>query len=473
MKNTSIWKNDKKLLSYNNEISSTDILIIGGGITGLTCAYLLKDTNYKIALIDKSEITMGVTSKTTAKISFLQQTIYQDLEKEFGYSKSYQYLSSQLDAIDIINDIIKKNNIECDFEKVNSILFSKDNKNKEKIIKEKKILKGMGIKVKTINDKFLGFGISVDNTFTFNPLKYLNGIIDIIKDKIDISENTIAKSIKKKNKYYEIVTNKETIKAKIVIVACHYPFFIIPSFIPFKTYIKREYVAAAKYKHNTNYTATNVDKKLQSIRFYNDYLMYGSNNHKLTSKTDYEKNYQKAELDFYELFETRCEYIWMNQDIVSHDKLPFIGRIDKNLYLATAYNAWGMTNGTIAAKVIKDLIINNYSRYKELFNPKRINAPLIINSFLGSFSYLKVYIKGLFKKNNPYYIKIKNIVYGVYKDKNNNKHYIKLLCPHMKCSLIFNKEEKTWDCPCHGSRFDIDGKLLEGPAKENLKSQKD
>lgn len=172
------------------------------------------------------------------------------------------------------------------------------------------------------------------------------------------------------------------------------------------------------------------------------------------------------------MFKIDTEYIWMNQDVVSHDKLPFIGEVRKNLYIATAYNAWGITNATIGSKTITDLIIKNNSKYKKLFNPKRMNITLLINSFLGVFSYLKAYIKTIFVKNNPQYIKIRNIIYGIYKDKNGKLHYIKLLCPHMKCLLTFNKEEKTWDCPCHGSRFDIDGNLLEGPAKENLNSIK-
>ena len=148
--------------------------------------------------------------------------------------------------------------------------------------------------------------------------------------------------------------------------------------------------------------------------------------------------------------------------------LPFIGKIEENLYLATAYNAWGMTNGTIAAKVITDLIQNNKSKYQELFDPNRKNLALTINSIIGTLNYLKVYIHALFQKNNPKYIKIKGLTYGIYKDKNNKEHIINLLCPHMKCNLVFNKEEETWDCPCHGSRFNIDGKLLEGPATKNI-----
>lgn len=471
MKNTSIWNINKKEKNYRSEINNTDILIIGGGITGLTCAYFLKDTNYKISLIDKSEITMGITSKTTAKISYLQGTIYQDIKKNFNFSKAHQYLLSQLEAIKIINKIVKNNNINCDFKKVDSVLFTSEN-NINKINQEQKLLQKMGIKTQKNNNK--NYGIKVNNTYVFNPIKYLNGITKIIGDRVTISENTTAIKIIQNKESYIVKTNKGIISAKIVIVACHYPFFIIPTLIPLKTYVKREYVIASKYKNNNqNYSAINIDKKLHSIRFYKDYIIYGCNEHKLTSKTNYQKNYDDSLEQFNDIFKKDGEYLWMNQDITSHDYLPFIGRIRKNLYIATAYNAWGMTNATIAAKTISDLIINNDSEYKDLFNPKRINIPLIINSFLGIFSYLKVYVKTIFKRNNPRYIKIKNIIYGVYKDQNNQNHYIKLLCPHMKCLLVFNNQEKTWDCPCHGSRFDINGKLLEGPSKKDLKIKRD
>ena len=473
LKNKSIWNDNVKLQNFNKQSfeKETDILIIGGGITGLTTAYFLKDTNYKVMLIDKSNIGNGITAKTTAKISYLQGTIYQTLANSFGINVSKLYLESQLEAINIIKDIIDRNNISCDLEKVDSIIFTLEDKGIKKIYDEKKILESFNINVDVVTNKNIKIGIKVDDTYVFNPIKYLNEIVGLIKNKINIQENIIARNIKKSNDGFIVETDKENIVAKKVIVACHYPFFILPTLIPLKTYIKREYVNAAKVKENKKYTALSIDKKLHSIRFYKDYIIYGSNKHKLTNKSDYKKNYEKSQKDFFEYFNIKPEYTWMNHDVVSNDNLPLIGSSQKDLYIATAYNAWGITNGTIAAKIISDLILNNKSKYKKLFDPKRSNKQLIINSFLGSFNYLKAYTQSLFIKNNPYYIKIKGIKYGVYTDKNNNTHMIKLICPHMKCNLVFNREEKTWDCPCHGSRFDLDGKLLLGPATKNLKNE--
>ena len=158
----------------------------------------------------------------------------------------------------------------------------------------------------------------------------------------------------------------------------------------------------------------------------------------------------------------------MNQDIVSNDEIPIIGKIKNNIYISSAYHAWGMTNSTIGAKLIADLIQNKENKYISLFNPRRINLPLIINSIIGLFRYLKAYIEAIFHKNNPHYVKINGIFYGIYIDKLGKEHKVKLICPHMKCSLVFNKKELTWDCPCHGSRFDIDGNIIETPAIKKI-----
>lgn len=471
MKNKSIWINDNKKVSSDKKILEdvyTDILIIGGGITGLTTAYFLRDSKDKITLIDKSIIGMGVTSKTTAKISYLQGTIYQTLEKNFNNTVAKLYLDSQLEAITLIRNIVQDNKISCDFEEADSIIFTTGESGILKIEYEKELLKKWGIDVKDVSHDRIKRGIKVSGTYVFNPMKYIDSLKRILEPKISIYENVLANEILTSNGMYEVKTNCGSIFTKHVVFACHYPFFLVPLFIPLKTYIKREYVNAAKVDIPSNYTALSIDNTLHSIRFYKDYLIYGSNKHRLTSKIDYKENYDKSREDFKKYFVVKPEYTWMNQDIVSNDELPFIGQIKDKMYLATAYNAWGMTNGTLAGKIISDSIQRNFNKYYSLFNPNRGNLSLYINSFLGVFHYGKGYAQSLWKKNTPNYVTIKNVLYGVYVDDDGEKHIIKLICPHMKCNLIFNREEKTWDCPCHGSRFDLDGNVIEGPATRSV-----
>lgn len=474
MKRKSIWEKDKKKrndqkLDRNIE---TDILIIGGGITGLTLSYFLRKSNKNITLIDKGRLGLGVTAKTTAKITYLQEDIYQKLEDKFNQNISKLYFDSQKEAIELIKKIIKDHRISCDFKKTPSLLFAKDSSNISKINKEAKLLTLWNVSIKEISNKHFSKAIRVEDTYTFHPLKYLDGLIDLIEKDISIYEYTLAKSITYDHDFYQVKTEKNVIRAKEVVIATHYPFFVYPSFIPLKTYIQREYVNVGKRKEKDCFSAINVDQELHSIRFYQDYLIYGSNKNRLTSKIDYQKNDEKSKEDYFTYFLEQPIYTWMNQDIMSNDLLPFIGKVKKNMYLLTAYNAWGMTNATIGAKLVCDLIQGRQSRYEKLFDPCRMNSTLFIESLLGSFHYMKAYMQSLWKKNNPYYIKIKGIYYGIYEDKYHKKHQIKLICPHMKCNLVFNKKEHTWDCPCHGSRFDLDGHLIEGPAKENLQNKK-
>ncbi len=471
MKYISIWepygKKDNKTTHQNQNIT-TDILIIGGGITGITTAYFLKDKHKQITLIDKSILSKGVTANTTAKITYLEQDIYRKLTKMHNPDIAKKYYEAKKEAIWLMLKIIKNHNIACDLEKVSSILFTNEDKNIKKIEQEKLILASYGEKVKDYHDKYVKYGFSVSNTYTFNPLKYLNALVKIITPFVNIYENTMATNIKKEADTYIVTTNNGYIKAQTIILACHYPFFIIPFFFPIKTYIEREYVCAAKVTQPKKITKINIDNHLYSLRYYQNYLIYGTNAHKLTSNINYAPNYDKTIEEFRTKFKLKPEYIWMNQDIISHDKLPFIGCIKDNLFISSAYNTWGMTGGTIGAKIIADLIDHKDNAYIKLFNPKRLNIPLIVNSFIGLFHYLKAYIQAIFQKNNPKYIKIKGITYGIYKDKNGIEHKIKLLCPHMKCPLVFNQKEHTWDCPCHGSRFNLDGQIIETPAKKSI-----
>lgn len=483
MENHSIWEKYKIKESKNIfEETETDILIIGGGMAGMNTAYFLKDSNLKVTLIDKSSIGMGITSKTTAKLNYLQGTIYQTLKNTISEKTSKLYYESQKDAINLIKKIIEKEKISCDLEECDSYIFTKEENNIKKIIKEKEILDSWNVKSNTV-DKLpihfpIKYGLVVGETYTFHPLKYINGLRKAIENKINIYENIIALEITPQKDYFITKTNKGNITSKYVVVTCHYPFYIFPNIIPIRTHIEREYVNSSKFNlENEPFTAISIDKNLHSIRFYNDYIIYGSNKHKLTNKIKYKDNYEKSKNDFKRLFSKEPELTWMNQDIIPSDNLPIIGVSNKNnpnLLIATAFNTWGMTNGVLAGKILSDIILKNKNKYISLFKPSRINIAEIVNSIMNVLSYSKVYIQTTIKKNPVFYndhvyiVKINGEYYGVYYDYYGKRHIVKHKCPHMKCNLVFNDEEKTWDCPCHGSRFDIDGNVLEGPSNYSI-----
>lgn len=487
MENNSLWQEKKRKFKINkikNIITDSDILIIGGGITGLSTAYFLKDSKNSITIINKDYIGNGITAKSTAKITFLQNIIYQTLENNFNKEVSKKYFEAQMKAIHFIKEIVAKEKIKCHLEETKAIIFTKEDKGISKIQKEKEFLEENGISCKDIYSLPILFpiqyGIEVNGNYTFHPVKYLKGLKKSIENKINIYEERMALDIKKLDNEYVVKTNKEVFKAKYVIVCCHYPFFIIPGMIPIKTYIQREYVNASKYQ-KYKFMANSIDSNLHSIRFYKDYIIYGSNKHRLTNKIEYQKNYKKSISDFKRLFSKSPEYTWMNQDIMSNDNLPFIGRMkkDSNLMIATGYSAWGITNATIGGKVLADIILEKDNPYISLFEPTRINKIGIKNSIIDAIYYSKIYIQTTVKKNPIFYnnsiykIKIDGSYYGVYYDYYGKRHIVYGKCPHMKCNLIFNDEEKTWDCPCHGSRFDIDGNVINGPANYSISTNFD
>lgn len=457
------WNADFPTFNFENPVRKLDVAIIGGGLTGLSTAYYLRNSSLKVAVFEQSKIGGGVTSRSTAKITYLQGDIYQRLG-----DKAESYYLSQKEAIWELLKIIEDENISCELEKVPSIIFCLNKENDSKIQFEKKLLESFGAHPYEVQHPNISSGIGISDSYVFHPLKFLSGLYKALISKVFIYENTLVFDMKKEDGHYLIHTTNGDFFAKNVVIANHYPFFLLPNLFPLKTYVQREYVNAAKISHPSLFTAINIDSDLHSIRYYKNYLLYGSNRHRLTEKIDFGKNYDKSRSDFKRLFDKIPERTWDNQDIVSHDLLPFIGRFDSHLYVGTAYRGWGMTNCVLAGRIISSFILYHTALYQDLFSPTRMNLGLAINSFLGTFHYMKAIIKAFLKKNNPSYIRINGILHAIYEDEEHKIHKICLLCPHMKCHLVFNSYDKTWDCPCHGSRFSLDGELIKGPAITSL-----
>ena len=480
MKNQSIWKSNikkeiNKPLDHNIK---TDILIIGGGISGLTTAYFLKDTDYKVTLIDRNSCAFGITSNSSAKVTFVQEDIYHKMNKKIAS----KYLDSQIDAIKIIKKIVDKYHISCELTKSSTYLFTEQEEKIKDLEKEAIFYKENHIQY-TITDKLpvdfpCKYALKIEDSYIFNPLKYCLALKKIIQDKITIYENTTALSIQKKDNTYEVITPKNHITAKIVVVCTHYPFFTIPLLIPFKITIEKSFLIASPIQENLNFNAINTGNPTHSLRTItlnnHHYLLYVTNSHLISKYNDKEKYFQESIINQKRYLKDNIYTYFTNQDILTPDHFPYIGLVKENLFVATGFNTWGMTNGTISGKMISDMILNKSNPYIELFNPKRIPyniSKLIIYNLNTSGSYILSKIK----KNYSFYqdkvkiIKENNQKIGIYIDKKGNEHKVLNICPHLKCNLVFNMQEKTWDCPCHGSRFDIDGNCICGPSTNHIK----
>lgn len=472
----SIWNKFeyKKTLEELNRDIDIDILVIGAGITGMTTSYYLKDEN--IAIVEKDQIGHGVTLNSTAKINYFQETIYTKIKSILGTKYAKKYLNSQIDAIKLLKNIILKEKIDCDFKRVSSYVFA-SSKNEVKVLeKEVKFLKNNNIEVieKSLPDKIKSYkSYCVNDTYVFNPIKYLYGIYEILKkDNIPIYENTKVIDVQRKNNKYICLTNKYKIKANKIIFACQYPYFLKNMFLPLRSYNEKSYIIISKVNKDKNYTCINTNKPTYSSRFYQDknniYQISLGQSHNIAFKLNDKNNFKKVK----EMFNLKDKDIIMkytNSDIITLDHMPLIGKINKNIYISCGYNTWGMTNGILGASIISDMIKGKSNKYENTFNPKRFNLsnaiylPLIIVSQTKSFLGTKIF------KNKSWYKSVKFInkngkSIGIYKDKNSINHVVYNKCPHLGCSLIFNEEEKTFDCPCHSSRFDMNGKCIKGPS---------
>lgn len=481
MEYKSIWSDIKREDSYSklNENISCDVLIIGGGITGISTAYHLCDKDLKIVLVDRSIITNSTSAKNTGKITYLQGNIYTKIKNLYNLEKAKMYLNSQKEAIRLIDGIINKENINCDYQKQKSILFATSLKEKKLIQKEKELLTKMGIKVE--EEKSPVYNISVNDTYYFHPVKYLLSLAKIISEKnVTIYENTLIRNIEEKDNFYLTSTKNYKIKSKYVVIATHYPFFLIPLFFPLKGYIEKSYLSASlvnnNNNNNNNYTSgITPNKGSISFRFHNtnnnNYFIYLNGTHKLMNKYNNRKNFNNLS-NLLLKKNIIPNYMWSNCDIITNDYLPYIGKVKNNLFIGTGYNTWGITNGTIAGKIISDLILNNKNIYSDIFNPNR-STPLM-SILTDVISSAKPYIENKIIKNKNYlkgrvlFTKIKGKDVGIYYDDNNKKHIVYNKCPHLKCNLIFNEIEKTWDCPCHSSRFDLDGFCIKGPSNYDI-----
>ena len=468
MKNYSIWKDTFKERRFSslNKNMNVDVLIIGGGITGASTLYHLKNSGLKVMLVEQNKIGHSVTGNSTGKLTYLQNDLIDKIRKNFNDEVSINYINSQKEGIYIINNIVKKEKISCDLVKVPSYVYTNKSEEVDKLKDLEKFLDGNNIdivndKLELVKSKYM-FGVS--DTYIFHPLKFIYGLLDD-NDEF-VYEDTSIQKIEKKDEIYICYTNNYKIKAKYVVIASHYPYFNLPMLFPIKGSLEKSYLSASKYK-KSKISLISYSNPFISIRSYRDYLIYLSNSHDVNSDVDDKKHFDELLKKINDL-DIKPEYLWSNIDIITNDGLPYVGEIDKNVLIGTGYNTWGLANGVLAGKILSDIIMGNSNKYITLFNPKRINLTQITESMIDGVKSMEGYINGYLDTDKEVeYREINGEKVAIYND-NSGEHIVYQKCPHFGCNLILNKVEKTWGCPCHGSRFDIDGKCISGPANKNI-----
>lgn len=491
----SIWLESCNLKKYNkleNDISC-DICIIGGGITGISTAYYLSKMGFSISILEKDNLATKTTGNTTGKITSQHGLIYDYLLKTFGLDFSKDYLEANELAIKNIKQIIDENKIECDFEYKNNFVFTESLDYVQKFKDEYKALKEIGFSP-IFNEKLnipynvissLGF----PNQAQFNSIKYINGLLCALeKSNVQIYENSKVIDVKQEDNLCTISTEIANVNCKYAIITTRYPFMNFPGFHFLKMYQSTSYAIAIDTDQNLfDDMYISFEEPTISLRtaIYNNKRIpiIAGFTHKTGEKKDSSDPYLFLEQIAQKMFpDYNIISKWCSQDAISVDKLPYIGAFSSfmpHVYFATGFKKWGMTTSNVASQIICDYICNIDNKYSSLFDSKRfhpIKNRTELKNMLVEISDSLVLKKFKIKEsdiekikcNTARVIKIDGKLVGIYKNDKNEIFAVKPICSHLGCTLNWNNTLKTWDCPCHGSRFDYEGKCIYGPSVGDL-----
>lgn len=427
----SIWSQTARLPTFNPLRSDlkTDVLIIGGGMAGLLCAYKLTRAGVDCALAEAKSICGGITKNTTAKITSQHGLIYDKLIREFGVERARLYLEANQAALEEYRSLCR--GADCDFEEKDAFVYSTDSR--KKLERELKALDRLGFDAEFVEHVPLPLAtvgaVKFKGQAQFHPLKFIAAIAGDLKifEQTKVLELGPGKA----------VTGGGTISADKIIVATHFPLLNKHGGYFLKLYQHRSYVLALKHAPDVHGMYLDENEKGLSFRNAGDLLLLGGGGHRTGRRGGC---WQELE----QFAARRCPNArettrWAAQDCMTLDGVPYVGPYSKHttgLYVAAGFNKWGMTSSMAAATVLTDLILGRNHPCAELFSPARtVLRPQLALNGLES-------VLGLLTPTVP-------------------------RCPHMGCALKYNAAEDSWDCPCHGSRFGEDGTLIDNPAADD------
>ncbi len=495
--NSSYWVESTKQTNYPkiSENIDTDILIIGGGITGIATAYMLSNSDLNITIVEADKMAMGVTANTTAKITSQHGLLYDYLLNTFGFETAKGYLDSNEEAIKTIGDIVKKENIECDFSSEDAYVYTCNKSNVQKIVDEVSAVTSLGLKGEYVTNSPLPFpieaGIKFPNQAKFHPRKYLLSLLSILENRnVNLFENSKVVDIKHKQNVYEVYVNDCIITTKHLVMACHYPIKNFPGMYFIKMYQDSSYAVGVELDEEVfDGMYISCDEPITSFRNTiqengKKLLIVGGSDHKTgTTDVDIESSYTNIENYIKSIYpKAKIKYRWMTEDCISLDKIPYIGEFSTflpNMYVATGYKKWGMTTSHVAAKIISDKILGIDNPYEKVYTATRLK-PIKNSKEFGNMVKQSVYSLAINKLTPPIIsykelendsggvVNYKGKKLGIYKDKNGKMFAVNPYCKHLGCELSWNNLEKTWDCPCHGSRYDYMGNIITEPTVESL-----
>lgn len=408
----------------------TDVLVIGGGMAGLLTAYALTQKGMDTILVDKARICSGTTAGTTAKITAQHGLCYHRIERNYGKEYAQMYYAANAEAAENLKNLCRE--ADCPLEEKDNFVYSKK---AEDLHRELTTLQRLGIVAELEEQPELPVktagAVGFAHQGQFHPLK----LAAFLAGKIKIYENTKVKELVGTT----AITDKGRIQAKNVVIATHFPMLNKHGSYFLKLYQHRSYLLALENAPLPKAMYVDDSKEGYSFSSFDGVLLLGGGAHRTGKQGGSYRQLRAFQKKHYPA--AREQFAWAAQDTMSLDGIPYIGnysRSTKGLYVAAGFNKWGMTSAMVSAKILSEMIAGERSEYGEVFSPSRsiLKPQLFINGFETTKNLLTPTVKR---------------------------------CPHLGCALHYNKEEHSWDCACHGSRFSESGQVLDNPATDDLK----
>lgn len=471
-----------------------DVVVVGGGIAGITTAYQLTQAGVKVVLLEAGKLLQGTTGHTTAKVTAQHHLIYDQLLQD-SVEKAALYYSANEEARKLIESLIRKHSIDCRFQAEDAYVYTNSEDYVQKLEKEMAAYQTLGIKGALVDNIPLHIpsiaAVKMDDQAQFHPLQYMAALVKVISEAgCQIYENTSAIDIEEGKEPKVVTVDDHTVTCNHVVICTHFPFYDNHGLYFARMYSERSYALGItsdiEYAGGMYISAEEPSRSIRSAMTAEGkpLIILGGQNHKtgqgICTSNHYEALQQYASQH---LNASEIVYRWSAQDLITGDKIPYIGRSTSsstNIYIATGFKKWGMTSSTVAAMLISDLIQDNKNKYEELFAPSRpMTFTTVKNLVVENLDVAKHLIGGKLElaRRSPAdlepdegsVVSVRGRRAGAYKDKDGKLFIVDTTCTHMGCEVEWNHGERTWDCPCHGSRFSITGEVMEGPALEPLK----
>jgi glycine/D-amino acid oxidase-like deaminating enzyme/nitrite reductase/ring-hydroxylating ferredoxin subunit len=493
-RNISLWVATTPETQYPQpaEDVTVDVAVIGAGITGLSTAILLKRAGVRVAVIEAGRVASGVTGYTTAKITSLHGLVYAHLVEQVGEERARIYADANQAAIEQVAAFVEEYGLNCDFRRAAAYTYTEDPARVEDLRAEVEASQGLGLPASYTETTDLPYpvraAVRFDNQALFHPRKYCLALARLIPgDGSHVFEMTRAMDLEEGSPC-GVITGHGTIRAQHVVLATQIPFMDRGGFFA-KTSPSRAYALGVRVEGVVpEGMYLGVDSPTRSIRPHpvgdETVLIIGGEGHKVGQDEDTRRRYAALEEWSRERFHVRSmDYRWSAQDYMPVDGVPYIGRLtsgSERIYVATGFRKWGMTTGTFAGFIISDAILGRDNPWSSLFDATRVDLTRSAKRFVTeNTSVAKRFLGdriGIPEASDlmglaPGEGKVAEVdgeKVAAYRDEAGAVHTVSPICGHMGCVVSWNSAERTWDCPCHGSRYDYDGHAIQGPTVRDL-----